>query len=84
MTCFFALHLFLRGKLDICGRDDFFFALHLLLRGKLDIFGFILVNISMSFFSANCNYFFSFFNDSWLDSLRMKEDKNLVCFCMHF
>ena len=37
---FFALHLILGRKLDICGRDDlsfFFFALHLILGGKLDI-----------------------------------------------
>ena len=31
---FFALHLTLGGKLDICGRDDLFFALFLTLGGK--------------------------------------------------
>ena len=36
MTFFFALHLNLRGKLDIFGDDDLFFALYLILRGKLD------------------------------------------------
>ena len=25
MTFFYAFHLILRGKLDICGRDDIFF-----------------------------------------------------------
>ena len=36
---FFALHLILGGKLDMCGRDDLFFALHLILGGKLDMCG---------------------------------------------
>ena len=33
--CFFALHLILREKSDIFGRDDLFFALHLILRENL-------------------------------------------------
>ena len=39
MTFFFALHLILGKKLDICGRDDLFFGLHLILGKKLDICG---------------------------------------------
>ena len=34
------LHLILRGKLDVCGREDLiFFGLHLILREKLDVCG---------------------------------------------
>ena len=62
MTFFFALHLFFRGKLDICGRDDPFFALHLILRGKLDISGFFYFwEIYLFFFEQMAIIFFHFF-----------------------
>ena len=57
MTIFLAFQMILRGKLDICGRDDLFFELRLILRkiGSVSLF------LVIFYFSRKLPSFFLFY-----------------------
>ena len=59
-TFFFDLHLILRGKLDVCGREDFFFALHLTVGVILNVnFHLLIENVTLVCLDYYMNYYFS-------------------------